>query len=235
MADIFISYARADQDKVRPLAKALEARTWSVWWDLQIRSGTPFDRVVEKALKEARSVIVVWSNKSIESDWVGAEAGNGLERGILISIAIEQDVRPPLRFHNIHTEPLIDWDGEKPSPAFDKIVADLEAILGRPEELEETSVEFEKKSKGEQHTFPELDAMVEVPAGEFIYQDGKEIIEKSYMIDVYPVNNEQFERFMKADGYHYEDYWSDEGWGWLAEGGTGWLKKEKNNRTKILA
>jgi hypothetical protein len=74
MADIFISYARADRDKVRPIAKALEDKGWSVWWDARIRSGEAFDRVIEKALAEARCVIVVWSANSVESDWVRAEA-----------------------------------------------------------------------------------------------------------------------------------------------------------------
>jgi hypothetical protein len=103
MSEIFISYARADQEKVRPLAKALETMGLSVWWDARIRSGEAFDGVIEKALEEARCVIVVWSKKSVDSDWVRAEAGDGLERGILISISIERGLIPPLRFRNINT------------------------------------------------------------------------------------------------------------------------------------
>jgi adenylate cyclase len=33
MADIFVSYARADKARVAPLVDALETRGWSVWWD----------------------------------------------------------------------------------------------------------------------------------------------------------------------------------------------------------
>jgi len=77
-------------------------------------------------------VVVLWSSKSVNSDWVRAEAGEGLERDILISIAIEQNVRPPLRFRNIHNEPLIDWGGKKLSTTIEKIVSDLSAILGFP-------------------------------------------------------------------------------------------------------
>ena len=43
MADIFISYARADRNKVKPIAKALEEKGWTVWWDARIRSGEEFD------------------------------------------------------------------------------------------------------------------------------------------------------------------------------------------------
>jgi formylglycine-generating enzyme required for sulfatase activity len=132
MADIFISYARADRKKVRPFAEALEKRVWQVWWDLRIRSGSSFDRVIEKALAEARCVIVIWSQNSVESDWVRAEAGDGLDRGILISIAIEQDLRLPLRFRNVHTDLLIDLAVDRAPTVFNKIVEDIEALTGRP-------------------------------------------------------------------------------------------------------
>ena len=61
MADIFISYARADRNKVRPLAKTLEEMGWSVWWDARIRSGEAFDQIIEKELDEARCVVVVFN------------------------------------------------------------------------------------------------------------------------------------------------------------------------------
>ena len=125
-------------------------------------------------------------------------------------------MRPPLRFWNIHTEPLIDWDGKNPSPAFDKVVSDLLAILGSPEPVEEakpikvvehvtqeeTDDRFQNEHETKQIIHPALDVMVEVPAGEFIYQDSKAVIEKPFMIDVYPVTNQQFRQFMKEGGYH---------------------------------
>jgi hypothetical protein len=33
MADIFISYASEDRDRVMPIIKALEEQGWSTWWD----------------------------------------------------------------------------------------------------------------------------------------------------------------------------------------------------------
>lgn len=59
MPDIFISYASEDRDRVIPIVKALEQKGWSVWWAPEIRTGTSFDRVIEKALRDARSVFVV--------------------------------------------------------------------------------------------------------------------------------------------------------------------------------
>ena len=36
MADIFLSYARKDKDRIEPLAKALGGQGWSVFWDREI-------------------------------------------------------------------------------------------------------------------------------------------------------------------------------------------------------
>jgi formylglycine-generating enzyme required for sulfatase activity len=110
---------------------------------------------------------------------------------------------------------------EEPSAAFDKIVRDIEAILGSSEsagkqiiypDLEE--ILGNSYPVGKQIILPDLDAMVEVPVGEFIYQDGKTQIKKSFMIDVYPVTNQQFEKFIEAGGYQKDRYWIRRGQEW---------------------
>ena len=136
MSDIFISYARKDRPRAKVLASALEAKGWSVWWDRDIRSGKPFDRVIEEALAKAKCVIVVWSPDSVNSDWVRVEASEGLKREILIPVLIEKGVEPPLRFRQIQSVDLFDWDGTKSSPEFDKLVADIADILGPPAKAE---------------------------------------------------------------------------------------------------
>ena len=147
MTDIFISYARADRKKVRPFAEALEEKGNHVWWDLRIRSGSSFDRVIEQALEEARCVIVIWSHNSVESGWVRAEAGDGLERDILVSIAIEQELRLPLRFRNVHTDLLLDLAVDRAPSTFNKIVEDIEALIGRPKpESAPTKAEVKQKT-----------------------------------------------------------------------------------------
>ena len=139
MSDIFISYARDDLSRVSALASALDEKGWSVWWDQNIRSGKPFDRVIEYELAHAKCIIVIWSKRSVNSDWVRAEAEDGLSRKILLSVFIEEDVRLPLRFTNIHTEQLADWDGKQSSPSFEKLVSDIRDVLGPPPEVGKTS------------------------------------------------------------------------------------------------
>jgi formylglycine-generating enzyme required for sulfatase activity len=62
----------------------------------------------------------------------------------------------------------------------------------------------------------DLDDWVEIPAGPFLYGDGREerLIERAYRIGKYPVTNAQFARFVEAGGYDDERWWSEEGLAW---------------------
>jgi hypothetical protein len=75
MADIFISYAKADQEQVRLLAAFLEAHGYSVWWDSSLLSGENFRHVIMTELAHARLALVLWTETSTQSDWVQSEAG----------------------------------------------------------------------------------------------------------------------------------------------------------------
>ena len=103
MADIFISYASEDRARVEPLADLLQSNGWSVWWDKQLNAGTSFDREIERELDASRCVVVVWSKFSIESDWVRAEAEEGLSRNALVPVLLDP-VRPPLAFRRIQAQ-----------------------------------------------------------------------------------------------------------------------------------
>ena len=95
MADIFISYAKEDRSKVEPLANVLEAKGWSVWWDVSIPVGEIWTKVIKKELKAANCVVVLWSKTSIDRNWVYEEADDGKERKILVP-AIIDNVKPSI-------------------------------------------------------------------------------------------------------------------------------------------
>ena len=129
MADVFVSYSRADRESVATLAHALERRGWSVWWDPQILPGAQFDRVIETEIAQASCVLVIWSRSSVDSDWVRAEASTGLARGCLVSASLESAVVLPLRFTNVHTESLEGWSGNPDAAAFQRLCGAIEASL----------------------------------------------------------------------------------------------------------
>ncbi len=70
----------------------------------------------------------------------------------------------------------------------------------------------------------DLDTMVSVPAGKFLYGDKDQSREIRYTFDIgkYPVTNSRFKRFILAGGYGTQRWWSPEGWKW----------REKENRER---
>ncbi|HET9835965.1 MAG TPA: TIR domain-containing protein [Rhodanobacteraceae bacterium] len=115
MADVFISYARADKARVAPLVKAIEAKGWSVWWDPEISPGREFDDEIDVELQAAKAVLVVWTPTSVVSRWVRGEARDAADRNVLVPVRFEQ-ARLPIDVRAIHTTDLDDWN-EDPGSA----------------------------------------------------------------------------------------------------------------------
>jgi len=155
MADIFISYASEDRDRVIPIVKALEEQGWSTFWDWKsIPVGKTWREVIDEALEAARCVLVLWSTNSTNKRrrWVLEEADYGLEHAKLIPALID-DVRPPRGFGQIQAAKLINWTGDTNHPEFKKLADALESILGpSPRQVRESerAAETERKRKQEE-------------------------------------------------------------------------------------
>ena len=102
MTDIFISYAREDRAQAAELAQLLEENGYIVWWDWNLVGGDPFRAVIGKKLKDAKKVIVLWSDHSINSSFVIDEAQEAKDEAKLLPIVIDNS-RPPLGFRDLHT------------------------------------------------------------------------------------------------------------------------------------
>ena len=126
MKEIFlVSYSRLDLSTVQALAAALEEEGVSVWIDRSgIEEGDAYDTQIEDAIAQTRVVIVVWSQHSVKSHWVRAEAAYAPGKHKLVTIAIDKSA-PPLQFHHIQTIDFDGWNGAGHDEAFTRLLTDL--------------------------------------------------------------------------------------------------------------
>jgi adenylate cyclase len=127
LASVFLSYSREDLVRAEALAAALEGLGHSVWWDRRIHGGSRFSQEIEKALKTADAVVVLWSHASIESAWVQDEAAEGRDSGRLVPVIMD-DCKPPLGFRQYQAVDLSGWNGRGKSAA---VAAVADAVLAR--------------------------------------------------------------------------------------------------------
>jgi len=130
MADVFVSYARVDKERVAPLVAAIEAQGWSVWWDATIDAGQHFDDRIEAELGLAKAVLVVWTVNSVGSRWVRGEAREAADRGKLVPVRFD-GASLPMDVRAIHTIDLDAWGGDCVSPQFQELARSLSGMIGR--------------------------------------------------------------------------------------------------------
>jgi len=75
MANVFISYSQAQRESAIELERKLLKRGFTVWLDRQLEPGLNFNDSIQKELKAADIVIVIWSPEAAKSDYVKMEAG----------------------------------------------------------------------------------------------------------------------------------------------------------------
>ena len=108
MSTVFLSYCRSDQPDAARLAAALSAAGLDVWWDHLIEGGAAFAKRIESALESADAVVVLWSARSIESDWVLDEAARGRDLRKLVPASLD-GTPSPLGFRQYQTVDLAPW------------------------------------------------------------------------------------------------------------------------------
>jgi hypothetical protein len=128
VANVFISYARRDKERVARLTEALEGEGLSVWWDSDLVPGRRYRTIIAEQLAAADSVIVVWTAAALQSDWVQDEAEEARQRGVLIPVTLEL-VRPPAGFRQVQAADLSQWTGSPQHPDFRSLVFAVRSLV----------------------------------------------------------------------------------------------------------
>jgi hypothetical protein len=133
VADAFISYKTERRNAAQHLSRILELNGYSVWFDYGLLSGSDFGPQIERELRAAKAVIVLWCSLSHDSRWVLEEAHLAERLGTLTPVWLEP-VELPLGFGRADTIDLANWDGSPRSPALDRLLNEVGRRVGRDPE-----------------------------------------------------------------------------------------------------
>jgi hypothetical protein len=125
---LFLSYARVDHPQVERLALALQLAGFRLWWDAALEGGHHFGAEIERELEAADAVVVVWSEASVQSNWVLDEAMHGRDRGCLIPVRFD-GTQPPLGYRQIQSIDLVEGGSGSDVEAIARAAS---RIMGRP-------------------------------------------------------------------------------------------------------
>ena len=145
MSRIFLSYARDDVDAAKQLAEGISQAGHNVWWDRHLHAGSRFTNEIERALKDAKAIVVLWSEASVGSAWVQDEAAEGRDSGRLVPVAIGS-AKPPLGFRQFHTISLGGWNGHGCPEALDELLDAIDRTCGSDTRQERANAETTKAS-----------------------------------------------------------------------------------------
>lgn len=123
MAKLFISYSHneTDKPKAEKLANALKAHDHDVWWDVDLHTGEDYEDKIEKILNESEAVIVIWSETSVKSRWVKAEASVAADKEKLLPVCFDTNFTIPVSLRVFHVTDLSSWDGSPDAPIFKQL------------------------------------------------------------------------------------------------------------------
>ena len=137
MAEVFISYARANEDVARRVASGLKASGFDAWWDDQLPAHRAYSDIIEQRLRGAAAVVVLWSKDAAQSQWVRAEADFARTENKLVQAQLDGTL-PPMPFNQIQCADLSGWKGNRKHRGWAKLVDGVSSVVsGTPPQLAE--------------------------------------------------------------------------------------------------
>jgi len=191
MNSIFLNYAAEDRSTVELLAKIFKKNGWSVLWANITDKAGLHNQENRQAMTSAKCMVVVWSKRSIRSDWVIFRATYGKRNKILVPILIDK-VKICDPFVSINAADLSDWKPGNPHPEVDKLLKDIERTIesgqrpGTVPVLGKWRIELVRKEREyrkflmyltqERHTIEHYSrGLIFLPRSETIYVDDRKL------------------------------------------------------------
>ncbi len=138
MADVFLSHASEDAERVAELERALKTESFETWFDGHLTGGDAWAPEIIKQLEASRCIILCWSESAVkkarsgQSPWLRSEADEAVRKGILINILLDQ-VTPPKPYEQFQYLNMIGWSGDRSADSYQGLLkAILQKLEGAP-------------------------------------------------------------------------------------------------------
>jgi hypothetical protein len=129
MTDLFISYTKEDRPVAESLAAKLHEDGWQVFWDRRIQAGAEWNEEIQRALQDARCVLVLWSTASRKSFWVRGEAADSFERDSYLPVRIDE-TEPPRLFRHIQAQSIAKWVEKEDAEELERLKSTIASRIG---------------------------------------------------------------------------------------------------------
>lgn len=123
--DVFVSYAREDNDFAAAVCYHLQQKNLNVWRDTRVANGQYFREEIREKLDEAQAVLVCWTQNAIESRFVLDEADQAVTGGKLLMLR-EEKLTPeeiPLGFRQIQCHTIDE---------IEHVISAVRRLVGKP-------------------------------------------------------------------------------------------------------
>jgi len=159
LVDVFISYARTDEEIARNVAETLRSEGFEVWFDSRIYAGAKWKSMLISTLSSAKAIVVLWSQRSVKRPWVLKEAKTAMDTRRLVPVKIDDCVLP-IRFASLQTAMMPGWRGIGHHPELERLLAGL-SHLAPPSRVENVRPGFDTGFLGVEVGLPSIAGVAE--------------------------------------------------------------------------
>ena len=159
LVDVFISYARKDEEIARNVAETLRSEGFEVWFDSSIYAGAQWESLLMSTLSSAKAIVVLWSERSVKRPWVLKEAKMAMNTRRLVPIKIDNCALPQ-RFASLQTAMMPGWTGTGHHPELERLLAGL-SHLTPPSRIENVRPGFDTGFLGVEVGLPSITGVAE--------------------------------------------------------------------------
>jgi hypothetical protein len=140
--DIYLSYAPEDAGRAAKIGEELEWLGLRVWYRNQAANASESLTNIRQFLKPFNCQVVIWSDNSVASGRVQAEARVGSAQGRLIAVRIDPKVMPPLGTDAVAYADMSDWQGGTDHRGMKKLLGGIWKLTGKGQQPVETEEAF---------------------------------------------------------------------------------------------